>query len=140
MPAASAWAARPFAPFPAMHAHRCVLPQLPAHSCKPFTSPAQAMNRSLANVILGGYGSGPKGPAAKIEGTHTEIDVPGAAEALSQGGWVVGMGGGGGGGAPPPAGPWAERAAAAGAAAAAAEPVVIIWQQQRCGGSSIDQQ
>ena len=93
------------------------------------------MNRSLANVILGGYGSGPKGPAAKIEGTHTEIDVPGAAEAISQGGWVVGMGVGGWGG-----GGWAERAAAAGAAAAAAEPVVIIWQQQRCGGSSIDQQ
>lgn len=44
------------------------------------------MNRSLANVILGGYSSGTKGPAAKIEGTHTEIDVPGAAEAITNGG------------------------------------------------------
>ncbi|KAL4423593.1 hypothetical protein ABPG77_004633 [Micractinium sp. CCAP 211/92] len=43
----------------------------------------KAMNRSLANVILGGYSSGAKGPAAKIEGTHTEIDVPGAAEAIT---------------------------------------------------------
>lgn len=43
------------------------------------------MNRSLANVILGGYSSGAKGPAAKIEGTHTEIDVPGAAEAITNG-------------------------------------------------------
>ena len=31
---------------------------------------AQAMNRSLANVILGGY-SAAKGEAAKVEGTHT---------------------------------------------------------------------
>jgi NAD/NADP transhydrogenase beta subunit len=44
------------------------------------------MNRSLANVILGGYGTGPSGPAAKIEGTHTEIDIVGAAEAITQGG------------------------------------------------------
>lgn len=29
------------------------------------------MNRSLANVILGGYASTPKGDAAKVEGTHT---------------------------------------------------------------------
>ncbi|KAI3433374.1 hypothetical protein D9Q98_003191 [Chlorella vulgaris] len=44
----------------------------------------KAMNRSLANVILGGYGTGPSGPAAKIEGTHTEIDIVGAAEAITQ--------------------------------------------------------
>jgi NAD(P) transhydrogenase len=46
------------------------------------------MNRSLANVILGGYGTTATGPAAKIEGTHTEIDVPAAVEAITQGGWV----------------------------------------------------
>ena len=28
------------------------------------------MNRSLANVILGGYESNAKGPAAKIQGMH----------------------------------------------------------------------
>jgi NAD/NADP transhydrogenase beta subunit len=43
------------------------------------------MNRSLANVILGGYGPGPTGPAAKIEGTHTETDVATAAEAITSG-------------------------------------------------------
>ncbi len=45
------------------------------------------MNRSLGNVILGGYGTSAAGPAAKIEGTHTEVDVPGAAEAITQGGF-----------------------------------------------------
>lgn len=45
----------------------------------------KAMNRSLANVILGGYGTTASGPAAKIEGTHTEVDVPGAAEAITTG-------------------------------------------------------
>ncbi|PRW58593.1 NAD(P) mitochondrial isoform A [Chlorella sorokiniana] len=44
----------------------------------------KAMNRSLANVILGGYGTTATGPAAKVEGTHTEIDVLGAAEAITQ--------------------------------------------------------
>lgn len=41
-----------------------------------------AMNRSLANVLLGGYGTVAKGPAAKVTGTHTEIDVESAASAL----------------------------------------------------------
>lgn len=47
------------------------------------------MNRSLANVILGGYGTAPTGPAMAIEGVHTEVDVPGASEALANGarGW-----------------------------------------------------
>jgi hypothetical protein len=31
----------------------------------------KAMNRSLANVILGGYATAGKGQAAKVEGTHT---------------------------------------------------------------------
>ena len=43
------------------------------------------MNRSLANVILGGYGTTATGPAAKVEGVHTEIDVPGACEAITNG-------------------------------------------------------
>ncbi|PSC75818.1 NAD(P) transhydrogenase, mitochondrial [Micractinium conductrix] len=42
----------------------------------------RAMNRSLANVILGGYESNARGPAAKVEGTHQEVDVAGAAEAI----------------------------------------------------------
>ena len=41
----------------------------------------RAMNRSLANVILGGYGTSAK--AAKVEGTHQETDVPGAVESLT---------------------------------------------------------
>lgn len=49
-------------------------------------SSLQAMNRSLANVILGGYGMSAKGPAAKVEGTATEIDIPGTAEAITNGG------------------------------------------------------
>lgn len=43
------------------------------------------MNRSLTNVLLGGSNvssSAGKGPAAKVTGTHTEIDVGQAAEAL----------------------------------------------------------
>jgi len=42
-----------------------------------------AMNRSLPNVIFGGYGTSSTGggEAMKITGTHTEIDVEGAAEA-----------------------------------------------------------
>ena len=35
-----------------------------------FLLRVQAMNRSLANVILGGYESNARGPAAKVEGTH----------------------------------------------------------------------
>eukprot|EP01083_Nonionella_stella_P145386 455422_1 len=42
----------------------------------------KAMNRSLANVILGGYGSSGKS-TLKIEGTHTEVDSPGAVELLA---------------------------------------------------------
>lgn len=38
----------------------------------------KAMNRSLPNVILGGYGTSStgSGEAMKIIGTHTEVDVP----------------------------------------------------------------
>ncbi|PRW58793.1 NAD(P) mitochondrial isoform A [Chlorella sorokiniana] len=43
-----------------------------------------AMNRSLANVILGGYGTPAAKGAAAVQGTHTEIDVPGAVEAMTQ--------------------------------------------------------
>lgn len=39
-----------------------------------------AMNRSLPNVIFGGYAAAPKGPAMEITGTHTEIDVAQAAD------------------------------------------------------------
>lgn len=35
----------------------------------------KAMNRSLQNVIFGGYGSLKKGEQMKIEGTHTEASV-----------------------------------------------------------------
>ena len=63
------------------------LPPYPPPAPLPARPPAclQAMNRSLANVILGGYGTGPTGPAAKIEGTHTETDVAAAAEAIVNG-------------------------------------------------------
>uniref|UniRef100_A0A6A7FTN8 NAD(P) transhydrogenase, mitochondrial n=3 Tax=Hirondellea gigas TaxID=1518452 RepID=A0A6A7FTN8_9CRUS len=44
----------------------------------------KAMNRSLANVILGGYGSLAKGPAMKIEGSATEIDTPIAVDLVTQ--------------------------------------------------------
>lgn len=40
------------------------------------------MNRSLANVILGGYGTS-TGPAMKVEGTHQETDLVSATEALT---------------------------------------------------------
>lgn len=43
---------------------------------------AQAMNRSLANVILGGYGVS-KGPAMAVEGTHTETDSNNVVEMLT---------------------------------------------------------
>lgn len=42
----------------------------------------QAMNRSLANVILGGYGTS-SGPAMKVEGTHQETDLVSTTEALT---------------------------------------------------------
>jgi NAD(P) transhydrogenase len=43
----------------------------------------EAMNRSLPNVILGGYGTVASAPTKAIEGrVHTEIDASGAAEAL----------------------------------------------------------
>lgn len=40
------------------------------------------MNRSLANVILGGYGVS-KGPAMEVEGTHTETDSNSVIEMLT---------------------------------------------------------
>ena len=40
------------------------------------------MNRSLANVILGGYGVS-KGPAMEVEGTHTETDSSSVTEMLT---------------------------------------------------------
>ena len=40
------------------------------------------MNRSLANVILGGYGVS-KGPAMAVEGTHTETDVHSVVDMLT---------------------------------------------------------
>eukprot|EP00775_Hariotina_reticulata_P007046 gene7046-7260_t len=43
----------------------------------------KAMNRSLLNVIFGGYGTSSSGPAAVVTGTHTEISVPEAAETLA---------------------------------------------------------
>eukprot|EP01132_Coremiostelium_polycephalum_P009925 gene9925-12170_t len=44
----------------------------------------KAMNRSLTNVIFGGYGTSStgKGEAMKITGTHTEINVEQAAETI----------------------------------------------------------
>jgi len=46
----------------------------------------KGMNRSLPNVILGGYGttSYAGGEAMKITGTHTEIDVPNTVELLTE--------------------------------------------------------
>lgn len=44
----------------------------------------KAMNRSLPNVILGGYGTSSTGSGKPMEitGTHTEINIDGAAEAI----------------------------------------------------------
>jgi NAD(P) transhydrogenase len=47
----------------------------------------KAMNRSLANVIFGGYGTPAPtagGGVAAAVGTHQETDVPGAVDALTQ--------------------------------------------------------
>merc|ERR1712130_425638 len=41
-----------------------------------------AMNRSLPNVLFGGWGESPKGPQAEIVGEATEIGLEGTAEAL----------------------------------------------------------
>lgn len=46
------------------------------------------MNRSLANVILGGYGT-TSGKAMKVEGTHTETDAASAVDALTSARSVV---------------------------------------------------
>merc|ERR550534_1406522 len=45
----------------------------------------KAMNRSLPNVILGGYGTSSTGTGKPMEivGTHTEVDVPGAADMIT---------------------------------------------------------
>ncbi|XP_052685519.1 NAD(P) transhydrogenase, mitochondrial-like [Crassostrea angulata] len=45
-----------------------------------------AMNRSLTNVILGGYGTKSTGTGKPMEitGTHTEIDVPSAVEMITE--------------------------------------------------------
>lgn len=48
----------------------------------------KAMNRSLANVILGGYGMSVS-KAKEMEGTHTETDVAGTVDALTQAQKVV---------------------------------------------------
>lgn len=44
----------------------------------------KAMNRSLPNVILGGYGTSSTGggEAMKIIGTHSELDVPSCVELI----------------------------------------------------------
>uniref|UniRef100_A0A6M2DWY7 proton-translocating NAD(P)(+) transhydrogenase n=1 Tax=Xenopsylla cheopis TaxID=163159 RepID=A0A6M2DWY7_XENCH len=46
----------------------------------------KAMNRSLPNVILGGYGTSStgSGQAAAITGTHTEVAVPNVVDMISQ--------------------------------------------------------
>ncbi|XP_026466565.1 NAD(P) transhydrogenase, mitochondrial-like [Ctenocephalides felis] len=46
----------------------------------------KAMNRSLPNVILGGYGTSStgSGQAAAITGTHTEVAVPNVIDMISQ--------------------------------------------------------
>ncbi len=43
-----------------------------------------AMNRSFVNVILGGFGTGGGGPAAKVEGTATEFTVQDTVDMLDE--------------------------------------------------------
>lgn len=42
------------------------------------------MNRSLPNVILGGFGQTSNTPAAIVSGTHTEWDVDASVEAIRE--------------------------------------------------------
>lgn len=51
----------------------------------------QAMNRSLANVILGGYGttSTAGGKPMEITGTHTEINVDNAIEMIKEANSII---------------------------------------------------
>lgn len=51
----------------------------------------QAMNRSLANVILGGYGttSTAGGKPMEISGTHTEINLDNAVEMIREANSIV---------------------------------------------------
>ncbi|XP_017481873.1 PREDICTED: NAD(P) transhydrogenase, mitochondrial-like [Rhagoletis zephyria] len=44
----------------------------------------KAMNRSLPNVILGGFGQTASGPAAIVSGTHTEWNVDQSVEAIRE--------------------------------------------------------
>lgn len=46
----------------------------------------QAMNRSLANVILGGYGTSSTGTGKPMEitGTHTEVNVDQTVEMIKE--------------------------------------------------------
>lgn len=47
---------------------------------------SQAMNRSLANVILGGYGTSSTGTGKPMEitGTHTEVNVDQTVEMIKE--------------------------------------------------------
>lgn len=49
----------------------------------------KAMNRSLLNVIFGGYGTVSQGKAAAVTGTHQEISIPETVEALTSAGKVL---------------------------------------------------
>lgn len=51
----------------------------------------QAMNRSLANVILGGYGTASTagGKPMEITGTHTEINVDNAVEMIKEANSII---------------------------------------------------
>lgn len=51
----------------------------------------QAMNRSLANVILGGYGTASTagGKPMEITGTHTEINVDNAVEMIKEASSII---------------------------------------------------
>eukprot|EP00494_Astrolonche_serrata_P006127 UN06144 len=48
-----------------------------------------AMNRSIVNVLFGGWGSAPTGPQQEITGTATEINIEGTADALANAKSVV---------------------------------------------------